>query len=585
MLGPELLDLRARDRPSEQLGLDRLRRDEHVVVVAADRSDEPAHVLAVGDHRVGVAVDVPCRGQRQQMSARARLRPDRRPQHERAPMQPRAGIRSRQDRAAGERGDHGLVVARGADRVRGTVEPARRERSVSELGIEVGEPGRDVALAAAEAQHLEPVPVGESPVERDPVRGQVVREQRDRHRGSTLAQSPAAMRVLLLHNRYRQRGGEERAVGDIAALLSARGHTVEVLERSSADAAARTAARGMLLGGIDPDEVARAVRTLRAEIVHAHNVHPLLGWRSLAAARAAGARTVLHLHNFRLFCAVAIGYRDGAPCFRCRGADTRPGLRLRCRGPVAEAAVYAAGLHRQQRRLFEHTDRFIVVSAATAARLRWLGLPGDGGSLGRRGLPGETGRSATLPNFAFDDAFVDASVADQGAYALISGRLVPEKGFDTAIVAAGAAAVPLVIAGDGPDEPRLRRLAASGADVRFAGRLEPSALAELRARAAVVLVPSRWEEPCPYAVIDALAAGVPVLASDRGGLPELVGHDATVGAEDAGAWAGALRQLWEDPCRRKARGDAGLARARERFGEQRYYEALIGVYQASMVGT
>src|SRR5436305_15319766 len=152
------------------------------------------------------------------------------------------------------------------------------------------------------------------------------------------------MRVLLLHNRYRSLGGEERTVEDIAALLAARGHEVERLERASFDAGPVRAARGLLAGGVESEEVGEVARRFGADIVHAHNVHPLFGWRALAAARRAGARTVLHLHNFRLFCAIAIAYRDGAPCHRCRGRDTLPGLRLRRRGSLGEAAVYAGGL-------------------------------------------------------------------------------------------------------------------------------------------------------------------------------------------------------------------------------------------------
>jgi glycosyltransferase involved in cell wall biosynthesis len=374
------------------------------------------------------------------------------------------------------------------------------------------------------------------------------------------------MRVLLLHNRYRHQGGEERTVADIATLLGRRGHEVEVLERSSDGVGRGRAARGLLAGGADPDEVARAVGATRAEVVHAHNVHPLFGWRALAAARDAGARTILHLHNFRLFCAIAVAYRDGGPCFRCRGANTLPGLRLRCRGSLGEAAVYAAGLHRQQARLYEEADRFVVVSDATLARLSSLGLP--------------AASAIMLTNFVLSEAFAAGSRAGDGAYALVSGRLVEEKGFDTAIAAARAAAVPLVVAGEGPDEARLRALAAGG-EVRFAGRLEPGALAELRARAAVVLAPSRWEEPCPYSVLDALAAGIPVLASDRGGLPELVGEGSVLAAQDPGAWARALAELWRDPALRQDRGRQALARARQRFGEDRYYEGLMRAYLGS----
>jgi glycosyltransferase involved in cell wall biosynthesis len=370
--------------------------------------------------------------------------------------------------------------------------------------------------------------------------------------------------ILLLHNRYRTAGGEERAVAEIAGLLSRRGHEVQLIERSSGAVGRGRAAIGLLAGGLDPDAIAAAVRRSGADVVHAHNLHPMLGWRALAAAKGAGARTVLHLHNFRLFCAIGIAYRDGATCFRCRGTSTLPGLRLRCRGSLPEAAVYAAALHRQQPRLYEHVDQFVTVSESTAAHLRDLGVPAS--------------LTATLPNFMPNDAFASDSRAGAGAFALAAGRLTEEKGFDTAIAAARAARVPLVIAGSGPDEGRLRELAA-GADVRFAGRVRQDELAELRRRAAVALAPSRWEEPCPYSVLEALAAGVPVLASDRGGLPELVGKDSVLPATDQDAWTGALSKLWRDPTLRSDRGGGALARARERFGEDRFYEGLMRLYE------
>lgn len=371
------------------------------------------------------------------------------------------------------------------------------------------------------------------------------------------------MRVLLLHNRYRQPGGEERAVADLEALLSGRGHTVARLERASDDVARLGAATALTRGGWRPESVGRAVRELRADVVHAHNLHPLFGWRALAAARAAGARNVLHLHNFRLFCAIGIAYRDGEPCFRCAGRDTRPGLRLRCRGSLGEAAAYAAGLHLQQPHLFEQVDRFVTVSQATAQRLTALGLPAQ--------------RATALVNFVPAGGFAAASRAGEGEYALVSGRLTEEKGFDTAITAARAAGVPLVVAGQGPDEPRLRGLAA-GADVRFVGWASPAALAELRGRAGVVLIPSRWEEPCPYAAVDALAAGVPVLASEIGGLPELIGPEGLLPAGEVPRWSEALQALWDDPGARARRGAAALQAARAGLNEDVYYERLMTVY-------
>ena len=373
------------------------------------------------------------------------------------------------------------------------------------------------------------------------------------------------MRVLLLHNRYRAEGGEERAVAAIHELLAQNGHEVALFERSSSELGRFEAADALIRGGIDADDVAEAVRQMKADVVHAHNLHPAFGYRALEAARRQGARTVLQLHNFRLFCAIGVAYRDGRPCHDCRGRNTLPGLVHRCRGSVREASVYAAGLSSQQRRLIDGTDRFIVLSDAHGALLRAHGLP--------------LARTDTLPNFI--SSFAEASKAHQGSYALVAGRLVPEKGFDTAIRAATEAGVPLVVAGTGPDESRLRALAL-GSDVRFTGWLEREELARLRAGAGAVLVPSRCEEACPYAVLDAFADGVPVFASDRGGLPELVVSQ-TLPADDPRAWARALGAFWsEDPGHRRVLGARTLADAHRRFGAHQYLERLLAVYARAL---
>jgi glycosyltransferase involved in cell wall biosynthesis len=371
------------------------------------------------------------------------------------------------------------------------------------------------------------------------------------------------MRVLMLHNRYRFEGGEERAVNGIEGLLRRHHHEVRRLERSSLATSRGEAARGLLSGGLDSAQVGRAVSAFGADVVHAHNLHPLFGWRALAAARAAGARTVLHLHNFRLFCAIAVAYRDGGPCFACRGRDTRPGVRFRCRGSTGEALVYATGLARQQPHIFDHVDHFVTVSQASRQRLFELGLPRD--------------RVSTLINCLEGGSFAQRSYAAQGRYILAGGRLVEEKGMDTAIAAARAAAVPLVIAGSGPDRARLERLA-TGADIRFTGRLPAVPLSELRAGAAAVLVPSRSEEACPYSALEAMASGLPVLGSDLGALPELVGRDCVLAPNAVDAWSQAVAELWRDPAERQRRGSENLATARSRFAEDGYHAALMRVY-------
>jgi glycosyltransferase involved in cell wall biosynthesis len=374
-------------------------------------------------------------------------------------------------------------------------------------------------------------------------------------------------RVLVLHNRYRSQGGEERAVTEQVALLRERGHTVQLFERDSGSSGRLRAGAAMLRGGVEPDEVAAAAREIGADVVHAHNTLPLLGPRALEAARSTGAKVVMHLHNYRLVCAIGIAYRDGAPCTRCQGRHTWPGARLRCRGNVSEALTYAVGISRQQPRILEAVDRFILTTEGSRRTLAELDLS----------LPAHD----VIPNFLPDSAFAKRSRADHGGYALYVGRLSEEKGIDTAIEAAKGARVPLRIAGVGPDEPRLRRLA-EGADVNFLGHVKPAELVEERARAAVALVPSRWHEPHPYAVSESMAAGVPVLVSRVGGLPEMAGEAAALAPDDTKAWQNELRRLWEAPAVRHALGEEALERARGRFAEDAYYERLMACYRTAL---
>jgi glycosyltransferase involved in cell wall biosynthesis len=372
--------------------------------------------------------------------------------------------------------------------------------------------------------------------------------------------------VLFLHNRYRTTGGEERVVEDLLTLVRERlGERAELLERDSAMLGRSAAVAGLLRGGSRPDEVTRAVLGAGARIVHAHNLNPTLGWRALAAARAIGARVVLHLHQYRLVCAIGVCFTRGAECTRCHGRDTLPGVRLNCRGSLGEAVAYGASLALWQRRLAEQADAMIVPSVFARERLRELGAPLD------------WDRVHVLPPPVA--VTVGESRAAAGSYALVVSRLAPEKGVDVAIDACRAAGVALVVAGDGPERGALQaRARATGAEVRFVGHVEaPAELARLRAGAALALAPSRSAETFGLAAAEAMAAGLPVVASRVGALVELVEERGLVPAGDPGALAEAIGRLGGD----RAAGARGLERVRALCAPEAVAEGLRRVYDVA----
>jgi glycosyltransferase involved in cell wall biosynthesis len=343
--------------------------------------------------------------------------------------------------------------------------------------------------------------------------------------------------VLFLHNRYRTTGGEERVVEDLLWLVREHlGERAELLARDSATTARGRAALGLLRGGLSPEEVTAAVRRTGAEVVHAHNLHPSFGWRALAAARAAGAAVVLHLHQYRLVCAVGVCFTRGRECTRCHGRNTIPGLALNCRGSLPEAATYAAALSAWQRRTVALADVILVPSHFAIQRLDELDA----------GLPAERVRVLAPPlrippqpggDAAPGNVFAGGQLPER--YALVVSRLAPEKGIDVAIAACRRAGIALVVAGEGPERGHLEALA-QGADVRLLGAVGDDQLARLRAGAAVALAPSRSAETFGVALAESMAAAVPVLASRIGALPEILEPDELVAPGDEQALAQAI---------------------------------------------
>jgi glycosyltransferase involved in cell wall biosynthesis len=172
---------------------------------------------------------------------------------------------------------------------------------------------------------------------------------------------------------------------------------------------------------------------------------------------------------------------------------------------------------------------------------------------------------------------------------LCLGRLVPIKGVDVAIEAlAGAEGTRLVVAGDGPERGRLEALARSrGADVAFLGAVDPERRAALLAACDAAVIPSRVtpggrEEGLPLALVEALGAGLPVVATRTGAMDELVEDGVSgllVPPDDAAALGAAVERLGDDRELATRLGAEGRRRV-----ENRDWRKLGDLYEELLFG-
>jgi len=221
------------------------------------------------------------------------------------------------------------------------------------------------------------------------------------------------------------------------------------------------------------------------------------------------------------------------------------------------------------RKAFRLVDRVIVVSKALQQELLSLGVPERKINVISSGIDAASFRRSPLEGLTNKSGRIKVQI-------LSVGRLHPVKGYDVLIEALCelrqmAGDIVTRIVGDGPEEKRLRQLA-EGRNIYldFVGRLSPPDIRDLLARADLFVMPSvnlgRQAEGTPTAILEAMAAGLPIVASDSGGIRHLVENGVNgvlVPERDPKALAQAIISLIENPGRTHAMADANIVKAKK----------------------
>ena len=334
--------------------------------------------------------------------------------------------------------------------------------------------------------------------------------------------------ILLVHCFYQQAGGEDEVFRREKKLLEDKGHQVQAYTLSNevlSEMSSVQAAKNTIWNANVQTELAKLLEKVKPEIVHFHNTFPLMSPAVYYAAKKSGAAVIKTLHNYRLLCANALFFRDHHPCEDCLGKKVQwPGIVHRCyRGSVAGSAVVVgmSSIHSALGTWSQQIDRFIVLSEFAKNKFTEGGIRPE--------------KLVIKPNFAFDTEQLAPklpnTLGDESPYALFVGRLSEEKGILTLLKAwkegskaAGMTgpSLKLKIVGDGPLKSEVEKAALNSNLISYLGSQPKERVYFLMNEADFLVIPSVCYEGLPMVVPEAFSLGLPILASQHGGLSALI---------------------------------------------------------------
>ncbi len=326
------------------------------------------------------------------------------------------------------------------------------------------------------------------------------------------------MKILLAHSFYRLTGGEDIQFSANKALLSGNGHQVAEYVRHNEEISSygwwgkTTLAPRAIWAWDSYQQLQEVLQRERPEIAHFHNTFPLISPAAYYACRDAQIPIVQTLSNYRLFCSAAAFFRDGQVCEECVQHSLWRGVRYGCyRGSrlATGAVAFMLALHRTRKTWSELVNCYLVPSEFGRRKFVEAGLPAE--------------KITVQPNIVYPDPGVRHGA---GEYAAFVGRLSPEKGLHTLLLAWERLGkdFPLRIVGDGPLRLDLEAEAARRdlSNVCFLGQLSHRPTLTVMKQSRLLIMPSESYEVFPLTIAEAFACGVPVLVSKMGAMEEIV---------------------------------------------------------------
>lgn len=392
------------------------------------------------------------------------------------------------------------------------------------------------------------------------------------------------MKIILVHCHYFQRGGEDVVFEQERQLLERAGHQVVLYRRSNTDVDSYPGVKRLVLlqkaiwNSSSRDEFAELLAREKPDVVHVHNTWVMISPAIYSACRQAGVPVVQTLHNYRLLCPVGTFYRDGHVCEECVEHSLWRSIRNGCyRDSRSETAAVGLMLavHRNRHTWENDVTSYIVLTEFARRKFLNGGLPED--------------KIFVKPNFVDPDPLPQAG---RGEYAVFAGRLAPERRVSTLLDAWTLlrSRVPLKIVGGGEERAHLQQKADwKKLDmVEFTGLLPHDQTVEAIKRARFLIFASEWYETFGLTMIEAFAAGVPVICSRLGAMQEIV-EDGRTGLHftpgDYCDLAEKVEWAWNHSERMEEMGKAARKEYESKYTAEANYPRLMEIYEQAIART
>lgn len=387
------------------------------------------------------------------------------------------------------------------------------------------------------------------------------------------------MKILIVHNRYQQSGGEQGVVDAQIRLFREKGHEVILFERDNNEISRYRIFEKInfifetLFSLKTVKEINNIFRINRPDIVHVHNVFPLISPSVYWAIHRHQVPIVQTIHNFRLMCPNGLFYTHGQICERCKMGNMCHAILRRCyRNSILLSALYALTISLNRwLGTFNKISGFIVLNSFTTEKLIESGIT-------------KKEKIKIIPNF-LSEKLPEKGPQLRLPEGIFLGRLSQEKGVHLLIESIKLVpGLTLRILGVGPMEVELKQLANELKDqVKFEGFIEGDTKFSILKNALVLVLPSVWYEQFPMAALEGMALGVPLIVPNIGGWSSIV-EDGENGflfePGNVNDLASKMKLLFNNPGLAVQMGLKGRRLVEERFSAENYYSEVIKLYSS-----